>query len=380
MLRPTSSTHTIVISNSLLKQEVGYHTEPLNEKNQGVAKRSDVVAQCLDILAKITYMPSDKDSPKLTRPERRRLLRQARKNSGSEVVSEGKSGGDKKDQRKLVVALSFLLATCAAIALVHGGKLWFATPLWLKILGWAGIGGMGVVGFQMWKKSRTSFSLKIRWFWRIALILILGTSLGYFYSHLIREGGDAINLSKLKNTHKEVMEKTASWRGEHWSDQQCQSFLAQYGEIQKEVLDKIMPPTGVEFRLLMAIGQVGYQAGCDVDFDIQASKLLDKDDKWKDNAPWQYNTLRIWVNTDGWPRAGEGCSWEALRAKTAGRDNLYEDIGKLCATAARARFEPWVPGSYTQRAEQSLEIQEQGRLDFEEEIRRRQDQSDEEIE
>ena len=338
------------------------------------------MAQYLDILTKPIEMPSDKDTPKLTRPERRRLLRQARKNSGTEVASERKNSGDKKDQRKLVVSLSLLLATCAAIAVVHGGKLWFATPLWLKILGWTGIVGMGFIGFQMWKTSRSSFSLKIRWFWRIALILILGTSLGYFYSHLIREGGDAINLSKLKNTHKEVMGKTTSWKGEHWSNQQCENFLAQHGELQKEVLDKNMPPTGVEFRLLMAIGQVGYQAGCDVDFDIQASKLLDKDDKWKNNAPWQYNTLRIWINTDGWPRAGEGCSWEAIRARTTGQDNLYEAIGKLCSAAAQAIFEPWIPGNFTQRAERSLEIQEQGRLDLEEEILRRQDQSDEEIE
>lgn len=315
---------------------------------------------------------SDKPSQKLSRPERRRLLRQARKNNNGagELHLGGKAPGG-ESQRKLVVALSLLLATCASIAVVHGGKLWFAAPLWLKILGWAGIVGIGVLGFQMWRKSKSSFSMKVRWFWNIALILILGLSIGYFYPQLIREAGDAVNLRKLEKRHEAVVEKTLSWKGEHWSDQQCEAFLDQHAKLQEDVLGRETTPAGIEFRLLMAVGQVGYQAGCAVDFESKAGALLDKDDKWKNNTPWQYNTLRIWVNTDGWPRVGQGCAWEANRARVAGDNELYEAIDEMCNRVEHVKLEPWVPGYYTQRAEMLLELEEEGVRELEEEMERR---------
>jgi hypothetical protein len=296
----------------------------------------------------------------LSRPQRRRLLRAGKKGGG-----QGQESLPPQSQRKLVLSFILILFACVVLALVVGGGLWIGLPLWLKALGWTAAVAAGGAGFVTWARHRKTFRMGAKWSMWLALALLLGAVGGYTYSQMVRELGELLDIRSMNTQYRTLMESTARWHGEAWNEQACNRFHKDNTKLQHEVLASRLPPTESELRLLMATSQVGYQAGCDVDFDQQASALLDKDNTWKKMAPWQYQTLRIWVNEGGWPRNHIGCTWEVTRAQNKKDPDLVNMMENLCEKAQNHKFVPWEGGKTLDLASKMVAEQKSQRAKFE---------------
>lgn len=293
-----------------------------------------------------------------------REQRKLKKRAGHPQIDKELKGS----QRKLVAALSLLIAFCATIGIALGGKLWIHAPIWLIIIGWLGAAAMGIIGFFLWVKNKSSFNFEGSWVLKFAVAFLLGVTSSYAYSQMIREVGEAVQIQKIKKENSALIEMTQSWDGSSWKGDNCKKFESLLKKLDADVLGGEIPPTGVSYRLLLAVIQVGYQAGCEINFDTHIQALLDKDGKWKKAAPWQYNTLRIWVNQTGWPRIETGCRWEARRAMVDGNEELATEIQSSCNPTRLGKLEAWDPGRITQISAMKVKAKEDGNRQLEEAV------------
>lgn len=302
-----------------------------------------------------------KEEPSLSRAERRRILREQRKNEKLGLTPEDPSKPkiQRNKIRKLVLGITLLFAAAASWAMVRGGKIWLYNPIWLDVLGGMGILGILGTGLVLWARNKDSFTLKIGWLVRLTLAFVLGITMGYFYAHTFRQVGEYLDLRGLQQRHGQIIDMTSAWDGQSWEGKQCQAFEPMMNNLVDDVMGKELPPTGSAYRLVMSINQIGYLAGCDIDFGKQIQAVVDDNHQWEKSASWHYRSLRLWINQVGWPRVETGCKWEAKRAKIGGNDELSKTIEKMCNISGLKQLEAWNPGSYTLMAEQQLKIYEQ---------------------
>lgn len=288
-----------------------------------------------------------------SRAERRREVRDARKNGlGQEAPLPVTS------QRRLALSIMLMLFFCTSLALVQGGRLWVDLPMWLSTIGWIIMVVAAAAGFFIWRVERKNFQLKARWLMWGFFICLGGCGAGYIFAKSLYDAHVALELRSLRTEYSTMIRAAEEWKHTHWTAQACQQNLARHKEMVNDVLNQDHPPSREEFALLMAINQVAYIAGCDVDINAQAKRLLDEDKRWQTSAPWQYSVLRRWVNQNGWPRNYEACHWEVERAMLAGKERVAKHMEILCNQWQADKISPWSGGTSLLNAEKTIELED----------------------
>lgn len=291
-------------------------------------------------------------NPMKSRAERRREARQAQKTGQPQAANAPPTS-----QRRLAVAIVLMLFFCTSLAVVRGGRLWANIPLWLSVIGWAVMVATALAGLLIWRAERKNFRLKGRWLLLGFVICCGGIGSGYFFAKSIYDVSVALELRELRAKYPDMIRATEQWDHTHWTTQTCQRNLAGHDQMVKDVLYQEAPPSVEAFGLLMAINQVAYIAGCDVDINAQSKPLLDEDKRWRKSAPWQYSVLRQWVNRDGWPRNHVACRWEVERAQLAGKQDVAKRMETLCNQWQADKTSPWNGGDSLKNAEKAIELE-----------------------
>ena len=288
------------------------------------------------------------------RAERRREAREAQKR-GPQAPAEKSN-----TQRRLAGSILLLFFFCVCVSLVVGGRLWISVPGWLAAIGWILIGGVGLLGFWTWKNERKHFKLQGKWLRWLFYIIVLGAIGSYAFTQSIRNIQVSLEVREIRQTHKTLIEATEQWKGTSWAGAECDRVMKTHPALVKQILHSPLPPSSDSFRLLMAVNQVAYMAGCDVDFNSQAKQLLDDDNTWRKAAPWQYNALRAWVNQGGWPRGYGACHWEVSRARIGGKETVAKRMESLCRQQQPDKLSPWNGGLSLAMAEKMVALEEEG--------------------
>ena len=297
-----------------------------------------------------------------TRTQRRLEEREAMKRGERPTPSGNDEREQRQHARRQTLSIGLLLFFCSSLAFVIGGKLWIDTPRWLWLIGWTIIAVALLGGLRLWIKERKYFG-KTKWMWRALIVILASLTLSYMFSVSIRDATISLRLHTIETNYAPLIKVTSEWRNTAWSQETCRKNMAMHPKLIQDVLYRNTPPSSEEFSMLMAINQVAYIAGCDIDFNAQSKQLLDPKKTWQKTAPWQYASLRQWANRSGWPRKSEGCRWEVARAELQGNPEVIKQMTMWCEKWQTDKLTAWNGGKSLVMVEEQVKREEKSLRD-----------------
>lgn len=250
-----------------------------------------------------------------------------------------------KNKRKgkfwLILSFIGMVVFCSSVAIIFGTKIWIDNYLWVNVISWVIIILILVFSIKLWANKKKYFKFSKVWLFYTLVITAFGVWGGYQFTSTVSDINTIFKINEIKEKHGSLIKATSMFDGRQWDSDKCQKYGHQMEVMRSDIMGRDFAPTRYEFNIIMAVNQIMFISGCDVEFEGLAESLLDKNNKWKNTSPWRYFVLRAWANEVGWPRDFTGCLWEAQRAEVLGNKALSEQIKQLCVPKEKDRITPW---------------------------------------
>ena len=256
------------------------------------------------------------DPSRLTRQERRRLARDAAKQSPQPTPTTGLLTGTKARQWPLALALVGLVFLAATLSLVKAGGQWASVGWGWASVGWAVTGAVGVAGFEGWRRFRQQFHFSRRWaLLYVPGIFISGIVMAMVWGGLVMGMGEKARLERTLAHHQPLIDTVSRWTGGKLTD--CTTARRLADTFQDDVLGQPKPATALELRAVVNAEQVLFQGGCDNGFPRLQRRLSNPPAGWLAEPTV---TARLQATLPHvWPDNAIGCALERERAASLGQ-------------------------------------------------------------